>query len=67
MSEEHHCEETLGVIGSQYLRCNAPARILVKHRGRNEGPYWMCDEHAEHNVHNRNAEDVTSKKEKDGR
>lgn len=58
----HRCEETLGMIGSQYLRCGAPAKTLVQHRGRNEGPYWMCDEHAHHNIHNRNAEDITPRK-----
>lgn len=58
---EHCCEEVEGMIGSLALRCNAPAYTLVKHRGRDEGPYWMCPEHASHNIANRNAEDVTAK------
>jgi hypothetical protein len=58
------CEETLGMVGSQYLRCNAPATIQVQHKGRDEGPYWMCREHAAHNIHNRNAEDVTPEAER---
>lgn len=55
----HRCEETEGMIGDQYLRCGDPAKTLVKHRGRSEGPYWMCPVHADHNIHNRDAEDVT--------
>lgn len=59
----HTCEETHG-FGEQYLRCGRPATTLVKHRGRDEGPYWMCPEHASHNIHNRDAEDVTPKAER---
>lgn len=55
----HTCEETLGMIGNEYVRCGRPAPTLVQHRGRAEGPYWMCREHAAHNLHNRNAEDIT--------
>ena len=50
------CEETTGMIGEQYLRCGAPAVVLVKHKGRNEGPYFMCGPCANHNVRNRRAE-----------
>lgn len=50
------CEETTGMIGDRYLRCGAKAIGLVKHRNRNEGPYFMCGPCANHNVKNRNAE-----------
>ncbi len=53
------CEETHGMIGNRYLQCGKPADILVQPRGRNEGPYWMCEEHAHHNLLNRNCADVT--------
>ena len=51
------------MIGEEYLRCGAPARTLVQPRGRTEGPYWMCDWCAEHNLRNRNCEDVTPKED----
>jgi hypothetical protein len=53
------CQETTGTIGESYLRCGKPSTTLVQHRGRTEGPYWMCDACAFHNVYNRDAEDVT--------
>lgn len=55
----HTCQETIGMIGEQYLRCGKPAQILVQPRGRTEGPYWMCDYCASHNIHNRDCQDVT--------
>jgi len=61
---DHKCEEVEGMVGSQYLRCGAPAATLVKHRGRDEGPYWMCPEHASHNIRNRGADDVTPEAER---
>ena len=51
------------MIGEEYLRCGAPARTLVQPHGRTEGPYWMCDRCAEHNLRNRNCEDVTPKED----
>ncbi len=53
---ERGCEETYGMIGDKYLRCGATSLALVQHRGRSEGPYAMCLEHADHNIRNRNAE-----------
>lgn len=60
---KHTCQEVLGADHRDYIRCGAPAFILVQHRGRDEGPYWMCKEHAFHNIGNRNAEDITPKDE----
>ena len=54
----HPCQETTGMIGNEYLRCGAPAVALIQHRGRHEGPYYMCRGCADHNVHNRNADVV---------
>ena len=59
MKEQHACEETAGMIGDSYLRCGAPAEILVQHKGRTEGPYWMCPLCAWHNIRNRNGADIT--------
>lgn len=50
------CEETVGMIGDEYLRCGRPAVVLVQHRNREEGPYSMCLECGDHNIANRNAE-----------
>lgn len=49
------CEETTGTIGDTYLRCGAPAVVLLRYRGRDEGPYAMCYACADHNLRNRNA------------
>lgn len=49
------CQETTGMIGEKYLRCGKPAVALIQHRGRSEGPYYMCGPDANHNVYNRNA------------
>lgn len=56
------CEETWGMIGDKYLRCGKPSISRIQHRGRDEGPYYMCLEHAWHNVHNRNAEVIEGEK-----
>ena len=61
---EHRCQEVEGMIGSLYLRCGEPATTLVKLRGRDEGPYWLCDMHAFHYIKNRNCEDITPKEDK---
>ena len=55
------CEETCGVIGDQYLCCGKPAVMLIHHRGRAEGPYFMCLEHGVHNCANRDAALIASK------
>ena len=52
----HTCQETTGMIGNEYLQCGAPAVALIQHRGRHEGPYYMCLGCANHNIHNRNAD-----------
>ena len=52
------CEEASPLSHGAYIPCNAPATVMVKHRGRAEGPYRMCPECASHNVKNRNAEIV---------
>jgi hypothetical protein len=57
--EANTCEETTGMIGDTYIRCERPATTLVQHRGRTEGPYWMCATCASHNLENRDAEDIT--------
>lgn len=49
------CEETTGTIGENYIRCGRQAVAIIKHRGRDEGPYFMCGPCASHNVQNRNA------------
>ncbi len=53
--DKRTCEEVTGIIGEQYLRCGAPAVVVVQHRGRSEGPYAMCLPCADHNMRNRNA------------
>ena len=50
------CQETFGMIGQKYLECGKPAVMQVQHRGRDEGPYYMCLECGTHNADNRNAE-----------
>ena len=57
------CEETLDILPGRdgksyddYVRCGKPAVMRVKHRGRTEGPYSMCEACGSHNVANRNAE-----------
>ncbi len=55
----HTCEETTGMVGDDYIRCGAPASRLIQPIGRSEGPYWMCDPCASHNVRNRHCADVT--------
>lgn len=52
------CEEASPFSYGGYIPCNAPAVVLVQHKGRSEGPYRMCALCASHNVHNRNAEVV---------
>lgn len=52
------CEEASTLSRERYIPCNAPATMLVKHRGRAEGPYRMCEECGTHNIQNRNAEMV---------
>lgn len=49
------CQETTGMIGEMYLRCGAPAVMLVHYYLRTEGPYFMCGPCGNHNVKNRNA------------
>jgi len=46
------------MIGDKYLRCGKPSVVQVQHRGRSEGPYFMCLEHGWHNVKNRDAEAI---------
>ncbi len=53
--EKARCQETTGMIGDHYTRCNRPAVVVVKHLGRNEDPYAMCELCASHNVGNRGA------------
>lgn len=53
------CEETGLVLGGVTpIPCGAPAVMLVQHRGRREGPYWMCLAHGTHNCRNRNAVEI---------
>ncbi len=49
------CVETLAMVGDKYVCCGWPAVAIVKHVGRDEGPYAMCLSHAAHNVGNRGA------------
>lgn len=49
------CVETTGWVGGTYMRCGAPAVVIVQHRGRTEGAYAMCYPCADHNLRNRNA------------
>lgn len=58
MTGKEPCEETWGMVGDKYLRCGKPSVVQVQHRGRAEGPYFMCLEHGWHNVKNRNAEAI---------
>lgn len=54
--EHRTCEETTGMIGDDYTRCGAPAAMIVQHRGRREGPYFMCLMCGTHNARNRNGQ-----------
>jgi hypothetical protein len=54
------CQETYGMIGGNYLRCGKSATAIVKHAGRDEGPYYMCRAHATHNVEHRGGKYVCS-------
>ncbi len=47
------CQETLNMIAGRYVRCGDPACAIVEFVGRDEGPYFMCFEHAWHTVRNR--------------
>ena len=53
---DQRCQETVGMIGDDYIRCEKPAVMLIQHRSRAEGPYYMCLECGTHNLDNRNAE-----------
>jgi hypothetical protein len=53
---EKTCQETSGMVGDRYIRCGARAFVLLKYRGRDEGPYFMCLACGDHNIRNRNAE-----------
>lgn len=51
------CEEVTGVIGDDtYIHCGATAVVLIQHRGRTEGPYFMCLRCGDHNLRHRDAE-----------
>lgn len=55
------CEEASPLSRGLYIPCGAPTSTLVKHRGRREGPYFMCTLCASHNVRNRDAVVVMEK------
>ena len=50
------CQETTGMVGDDYLRCGQLAVMLIQHRGRSEGPYFMCLSCGTHNIVHRNAQ-----------
>lgn len=52
-AKEGCCEEASLMSKRFYIPCNAPAAFIVKHDGRDEGPYRMCAACADHNVRNR--------------
>jgi len=49
------CQEASTLSSEKYIPCNAPAKWIVSHPGRDERPYRMCEECAAHNTHNRGA------------
>lgn len=49
------CEEVKTMIGDKYIRCGNRSVAIVKHLGRNEGPYALCESCARHNLDNRGA------------
>jgi hypothetical protein len=61
---DHTCQEVEMMIGDKPIQCGAPAETLVRLRGRDEGPYWLCEMHAFHYIKNRNCEDITPKDDK---
>ena len=62
---DERCQEIHGMLGSIPLRCGTPAVMQVQHRGRAEGPYFMCEACGSHNVNNRNAEVIAVRAERE--
>lgn len=53
------CEEQADLPGLQvYMPCNKPAVRLVQSRNPHEGPYRMCEMHADHSLKNRGFTDL---------
>jgi deoxycytidylate deaminase len=58
------CEEVVTAIPCKqcqqliYLRCEAPAKVVVWHE-KDRRAYYMCEVCGSHNIHNRGGVDVT--------
>lgn len=54
----HCCQEQTDLPGvTVYFPCNQPATRVVQHVS-GEGPYRMCEPHAQHNIRNRRFNDL---------
>lgn len=56
VSEGATCQEVVMVVGDRSFQCGDRAIVQVQHRGRAEGPYFMCLKCGAHNIRNRDAE-----------
>lgn len=54
-AQPHQCEEMVALPGGGVMPCNRSATTIVdiNRPGSTEGPYRMCDAHADHSVRNR--------------
>jgi hypothetical protein len=50
--EDAECQEMIGMIGSRFIRCGKPAKLIVALKGADH-PYYMCRECALHCVRRR--------------
>jgi hypothetical protein len=61
LSGEETCEEVRGMDGDEYLRCGAPAEMIIYHKRPGEHPYRMCRFHGTHNIENRGAIELVAR------
>jgi hypothetical protein len=39
--EDAECQELIGLVGSRFVRCGKPAKVIVALKGADH-PYYMC-------------------------
>lgn len=54
------CQETTGMIGQIYLRCERPATVIVWHN-KDGKAYPMCPMCGDHNIRNRGGIQLVAK------